>query len=113
MIDFEEEIKTKSSRTIRELVMAFKQTVQANLKETPELITLKNANFKEYMKHFEDKYPHFANRFPFLFDKIIAQPDNLQFLDFLLNQLDSLTESNFDTRTQTIANIVAENREKI
>ena len=112
MLDFENEIKNNKYCKVKDLVLAFKEKIIDDLEKDELLDKMRDEDSKLYMKLFEDKYPHFANKFPFLFDKIILRPHNLQFLDFLLEQLDCVTESNFDQRTQVIANVVAENRDK-
>lgn len=104
---YEEILKNKSSYNIVDLVNFYKNKIAKDLENT-ELLELKSSNYKEYEKFMESKYPYFADRFPFLFDKLIVQPDDLKFLDVMINMLQNTNESNFNEQTQSIADIVAE-----
>jgi hypothetical protein len=112
MYDFEQIIKENENINTIDVVNKAKVTISQKIKSDAELLELKTSNPKMYMRKLEDEFPYFAEKFPFLFDKIIENPDDLEMLELMLKKLKWTNKRNYDIRTQEIVDIVAANNSK-
>jgi hypothetical protein len=112
MYDFEQIIKENENINTIDVVNKAKVTIPQKIKSDAELLELKTSNPKMYMRKLEDEFPYFADKFPFLFDKIIENPDDLEMLELMLKKLKWTNKRNYETRTQEIVDIVAANNNK-
>ena len=108
MYDFEQIIKENEKIDTIEVVNKAKVVIIEKIKNDPELLELKTSNPKMYMRKLEDEFPYFSNKFPFLFDKIIENLDDLEMLDLMLKKLKWTNKRNYDARTQEVVDMVAD-----
>ena len=112
MYNFEKTLKENNNVDLFTIVNEAKVVIPKRIKEDKELMKLKTANPKQYMTQLEDEFPYFAEKYPFLFDKIIDKLDDLEMLDIMLNKLKWTNNRNYTDRTQEIVDLVSVNREK-
>jgi len=112
MYDFEETLKNNQNVDLFEVVNKAKIAIPKRIKEDKELLKLKETDPKQYMRQLENEFPYFAEKYPFLFDKIIDKLDDLELLDLMLSKLKWTNKRNYKDRTQEIVDIVSSQKEE-
>lgn len=108
--DLENEISTVQFNNLPRLIKSYVPII-IDIISTDEMKKLKIVDEDKFFEVIEDKVPKFANKFPFLLQKIIDTPDDLSTLDFFLNKI-SENNTSIKQKTQDVVDYISENRNK-
>jgi len=106
-MDFEQVIGSGKPYSVSEVIKQCRHVVMEELKNE-ELLTLKLTNYELYEDRMARQYPNFADRFPWLFDKILRDPYNMPYLEFMLKTLEKTNDNNIEKKTQEVVNYLSE-----
>jgi hypothetical protein len=77
-----------------------------------EMIQERNNDYNIFLDIIEAYIPNFANRFPFLLQKLIDDPNDTKMLDFFLDKLEEQSNKSVDEKTQEVVNYMGDCRKK-
>jgi len=109
MKNFDEVIGSKNPYSVAEVVRSCRDAVKEDLKNE-EILKLKKENTLHYEDFMAKRYPNFSKIYPSLFDKLITDPHNLPYLDYMLNKIKETSVTNKDSKTQEVVDYLAENK---
>jgi hypothetical protein len=78
--------------------------------KSDDMIALKKEDENKFLDVLEDTVPNFANRFPFLLNKLADDPNDLSNLYFFLEKLDE--QKSVNEKTQDVVNQMGDWRAK-
>lgn len=96
---------TNVASTLRELV----PNVVDYLK-SEDMVKMRKEQYAEYLNLVDSKLPNFSNRFPFLLQKLLDDPDDTEILYFFISKLEEQDNKSETERTKEVASHLSEIR---
>lgn len=106
-MSFEEKISGGKLYNVSEVVVECRECIKADLERDNNLNAQRLQKTSEYEQTMVERYPHFANAYPSLFDMIIADPYDMPILDLMIEKLKNTSKRNLEKNTQDIIDLLA------
>lgn len=71
--------------------------------KSDEMTTMRKEQYAKYLDLVDSKLPNFSNRFPFLLQKLLDNPDDTEILYFFISKLEENDNKSEEQRTKEVA----------
>ena len=109
--DLDESIPTTKLNNVSNLIRKYVPLLITYL-TSERMLNEREKDYNIFLDIIEAEIPNFANRFPFLLQKLIDDPTDTKMLDFFLSKLDEQNNKSVEEKTQEVVDFMGDFRSK-